>query len=256
MTGKEILTINSARKETKGPRCPLCGFFDRFKALYQRRYTQHVRLFDSIEGPVGTAPSSIPCKPFLSVLRKNVKLRYNYAVQEEIIQMGVVTYVPHALPECSDVRQVGSDIKYDEIQRQLLHCLEQHPDCERSSRSMFALPYLVLIDCAKESMFNGCLRDEYLTLSYVWGRGPAQNDTAHCTSQLLHDAPLTIRDAMRTVVSLGWRFLWVDRYCIDQNNLQVKELMLEHMDLIYERSIATIVALSGTMMKRVYREYQ
>ena len=30
--------------------------------------------------------------------------------------------------------------------------------------------------------------------------------------------PRVITDAMTATVELGWQYLWVDRYCIDQND--------------------------------------
>jgi hypothetical protein len=58
-------------------------------------------------------------------------------------------------------------------------------------------------------------------------------------------APLTVRDAVQVVKSLRRKYLWVDRYCIDQNNAAEKEMMIQNMDSIYENAEATIVALYG-----------
>ena len=56
---------------------------------------------------------------------------------------------------------------------------------------------------------------------------------------------MTVRDAVRVVRSLGKKYLWVDRYCINQDEASEKAMMLQYMDLIYEKSFATIVALHG-----------
>jgi hypothetical protein len=41
------------------------------------------------------------------------------------------------------------------------------------------------------------------------------------------------------------RYLWVDRYCINHDDSQEKKIMISHMDQIYERAEATIVALDA-----------
>ena len=41
------------------------------------------------------------------------------------------------------------------------------------------------------------------------------------------------------------KYIWVDRYCIDQDNALEKKMMLQSMDAIYENSFATLVALYG-----------
>ena len=58
-------------------------------------------------------------------------------------------------------------------------------------------------------------------------------------------APLTVQDAVRVVRNLGRRYLWVDKYCINQNDETEKRMMLRNMDLIYENAEVTIIAMSG-----------
>jgi heterokaryon incompatibility protein (HET) len=72
---------------------------------------------------------------------------------------------------------------------------------------------------------------------------PFENDAADLFS--LQNAPLTVRDAIEAVLKMGRRYLWVDRYCINQRRIFEKEMMIHNMDLIYESAEATIVALHG-----------
>ncbi|KAH7082267.1 heterokaryon incompatibility protein-domain-containing protein, partial [Paraphoma chrysanthemicola] len=52
-------------------------------------------------------------------------------------------------------------------------------------------------------------------------------------------------DAVAVTRSLGYRYLWVDKYCIDQHNEKEKAYQLEMMDQIYEKADLTIVAAAG-----------
>ena len=60
-----------------------------------------------------------------------------------------------------------------------------------------------------------------------------------------NNAPWTIQDAIRVVRGLNRRYLWVDKYCINQRGGSDKQLMLLHMDEIYKNAEVTLVALHG-----------
>lgn len=51
---------------------------------------------------------------------------------------------------------------------------------------------------------------------------------------------------MAVVRALGKQHLWVDRYCIDQQDHNGKALQIRNMDRIYEGAYATIVASAGS----------
>jgi Heterokaryon incompatibility protein (HET) len=62
-------------------------------------------------------------------------------------------------------------------------------------------------------------------------------------SGLPKDIPLTIQDAIWVTKALGYRFLWVDKYCIDQDNESEKRQQCGLMGPIYAGSQITIFAL-------------
>jgi hypothetical protein len=84
-----------------------------------------------------------------------------------------------------------------------------------------------------------------MTLSYVWGSQEVGRKRRALRKFSAEKIPLTVRDAIQVVRSLGRKYLWVDRYCIDQDNASEKEFMIRNMDLIYENSETTIVASYG-----------
>lgn len=236
--GIGITTIKKHRPRSEAPNCRLCRFFHQARTVYRKNYSQHVRLFPSTWRLDDRVDSERPGQPFLSILRKGSKLRYNKSMKEEVVQSGLIGYIADDNTEHLGIREVGSSVVYPEIRQRLEGCLHGHSRCKRSTIPASALPYIVLIDCNQGKTMKLTLEEEYMTLSYVWGTKQAQ-------TQSLDEAPLTIRDAMQVVRKLGKRYLWVDRYCIDQENVQEKTVMLQNMDWIYESSLATIVALSG-----------
>ncbi|KAL0471372.1 hypothetical protein QR685DRAFT_542700 [Neurospora intermedia] len=77
---------------------------------------------------------------------------------------------------------------------------------------------------------------EYVTLSYVWGQGPFEGPVqikhpSGSRQQLSLPAslPLTISDTIQAVQRLGYRYLWIDRYCIPQDDLPAKQIQIKNM---------------------------
>jgi hypothetical protein len=64
-------------------------------------------------------------------------------------------------------------------------------------------------------------------------------------SRLPNEIPLTIRDAIQVTKALGYRFLWVDAYCIDQSSETEKQQQCSRMGDIYAGSQVTILALGS-----------
>ncbi|KAH7324289.1 heterokaryon incompatibility protein-domain-containing protein [Stachybotrys elegans] len=61
--------------------------------------------------------------------------------------------------------------------------------------------------------------------------------------KLPKDLPLTIKDAIKVTKSFGYRYLWVDKYCINQKNKAEMQLQFSRMGDIYAGSQLTIFAL-------------
>jgi len=118
-------------------------------------------------------------------------------------------------------------------------CSSRHRICDLKIPSSNACQKL--IDCETRTI----VLDEnqsYVALSYVWGLG---SDTSRDPKTLPTDLPNTIQDAMTVTKELGYRYLWVDRYCIDQENEQEKTDQVGKMDLIYKNAELTIIAAVG-----------
>lgn len=51
---------------------------------------------------------------------------------------------------------------------------------------------------------------------------------------------------MRVTKELGLRYIWIDRYCINQDDDAEKQTQIQQMDLIYQNAFVTIIAAAGT----------
>ncbi|KAK0750833.1 heterokaryon incompatibility protein-domain-containing protein, partial [Schizothecium vesticola] len=99
-----------------------------------------------------------------------------------------------------------------------------------------------LIDCQTHTIVSAAPSMQYLALSYVWGQGPVEKYTyPHLPDPL----PPTIKDAITVTLKLGYQYIWVDRYCIWQEDPAHKVSQILRMMDIYSRAVATIAAASG-----------
>ncbi|KAK4177587.1 heterokaryon incompatibility protein-domain-containing protein [Triangularia setosa] len=89
------------------------------------------------------------------------------------------------------------------------------------------------------------LGKEYVALSYVWGTGPGRLPTLQINSTLPGPFPKVISDAIVVVKNMGYRYLWVDRYCIPQGDNDERERQIHAMGRIYESARFTIIAAAG-----------
>lgn len=255
MTGVEIVEVGKRSMRRRKKYCNLCHFFRQLGPDYAKNYTLHVRLFTcimqgylSIGGPLGNtnaeARSDVPLQPFFCVIRKNARLTYDSNVESEIKAAGIACYTPREGITAFQLCAVDSmSVNWEAIKRQLEFCSQHHPSCRQEKAHLSRLPYISLIDCANGSIVKGSLSNQFLALSYVWG---TKNETTNSMDHFsLQNAPFTIRDAAKAVLELGRRYLWVDRYCINQEDGAEKKTMIDNMDLIYESADATLVALHG-----------
>ncbi|RSL93641.1 hypothetical protein CEP52_013139 [Fusarium oligoseptatum] len=88
----------------------------------------------------------------------------------------------------------------------------------------------------------------YTALSYRWGKQAydASFQPFDKSGELRDPSalPQLISDALKVTKDLGFRYCWVDRYCIPQDDPRAMQIQLGHMDDIFRLATVTIVAVS------------
>ncbi|KAF2867743.1 heterokaryon incompatibility protein-domain-containing protein, partial [Massariosphaeria phaeospora] len=136
------------------------------------------------------------------------------------------------------VEKVKADaFDFTQAQRWMSLCDRTHANCRVRAGSR-KIVRLTVFDCHNQTLVAHDANQPYLALSYVWGPQPETKATSG-------DYPRVIEDAIRATQKLGYRFLWIDRYCINQTNKEEQKAQLQQMDLIYENADLTIVAAAG-----------
>ncbi|RBR20145.1 uncharacterized protein FIESC28_05424 [Fusarium coffeatum] len=142
--------------------------------------------------------------------------------------------------------------------------------CHNSHGESCGLEETAVIQCLQvinvhtQQVENAGKGARYVALSYMWGQQKQTGPPAPLsTSQTMlaerrgsspgsldtgsHEFPPTIRDAMVVTKKMGFHYLWVDRYCIPQDESKSKEKddHIKQMDKIYRKAELTIVAAAG-----------
>ena len=103
--------------------------------------------------------------------------------------------------------------------RSWLHrCQSEHGSrCQREAQRQ---PHTIhLIDCRSRRVEQASPSTPYCALSYVWGRNSQNESTLQpCSNALPSRLPQTIEDAILVTLSMGYNFLWIDKFCISQDN--------------------------------------
>ncbi|KAF2736802.1 HET-domain-containing protein, partial [Polyplosphaeria fusca] len=130
-------------------------------------------------------------------------------------------------------------------------CLRHHGDA-CGSHVKPVVNNLRVIDCQNRVVMSARTEDDYLALSYTWGdaQHSVVDNTRHQQNasflQLPIDFPETIMDAIKVTLQLGYRYLWVDAYCVDQTNSAEYQDQIRQMDAIYQNAVLTIIAAAGS----------
>ncbi|KAI0376619.1 heterokaryon incompatibility protein-domain-containing protein [Hypomontagnella monticulosa] len=145
------------------------------------------------------------------------------------------------------LRQIDvASVDYALLRDWITHCQNHHKTVCKSMRSEqeWQTPVLRVIECQTRTVIDAPADCEFVALSYVWGSADG-SDSSFKMGPLPADLPQTIDDAIQVVLGLRHRYLWVDRYCINQCDKDEMGSQLSVMDVIYDAAVVTIIAACG-----------
>jgi hypothetical protein len=143
-------------------------------------------------------------------------------------------------------------IKLGTIKTWIKTCESTHDNhCFNSEARVFGKP-VWLID-----VLNSCVVPagayRYFALSYTWGTAECNSLTLSNLSALQKPGSLstitlarTVKDAINLTARLGYQYLWVDKLCIVQDDLEEKMAQIHAMRAVYAGAFLTIVAAQGS----------
>ncbi|ETS02379.1 HET-domain-containing protein, partial [Trichoderma reesei RUT C-30] len=99
-----------------------------------------------------------------------------------------------------------------------------------------------VIDCKSPSydVISASEQTQYAALSYVWG-DPNPPKYPRFTQ--------IVRDAIQATLAMGLEYLWVDQYCINQDDESDKRDQISKMDIIYSHAAITFINAASEPQK-------
>lgn len=155
-------------------------------------------------------------------------------------------------------RLVGPYADFELFKSWFDNCTLHHgtTTCRTDASILGNIPGLRVIDCSSRRLGSGSQLPtnqdlNYVALSYVWGTKPDDENEGENISDrtvgwpLPSKLPPLIEDIITAVTKLGFRYLWIDRYCIPQGDQEAKHKQIQNMDSIYGSASLKIIAAAG-----------
>lgn len=120
------------------------------------------------------------------------------------------------LNDLSSRRITPNSIDYNRLRDLVRICEKGHKRCHRA-KSRPNVMGLEVIDTKTQEVVKAPDQCKYLALSYMWGKQAGEgsiHDIQHC--------PPVIKDAISVTNSMGYNYLWVDRYVSHHGSIYSK----------------------------------
>lgn len=229
------------------PTCRLCNYFDAIAPendIYAK--TGHFRLATSTVGssfgfdPIGSCRFDTSPIFYLAPARSYPKITAPHTGRSNTI-FGFSNADPSR--DGVAIRRLAEYADLALVRKWIRLCDEDHVDC--LSKAGIELEGFRVIDCQRKTLIAGDKSMQYVTLSYVWGSEVSERPDR--SGRLPSVLPDLITGVIKVVLDLGYRYLWIDRYCVSQfDSTGIKSLLLRNMDQIYSKSSLTIIAATTT----------
>lgn len=256
-TGVAIADLGSRTKAWNKSSCTLCRLFAAVSSLSEDSKFHHLRAMSFIRATRNSGfwePRTYNGDAICLVVVAGDSGRFNHEIQEDIWKCRTTGCIlPVDLPSSTDrsryqARLVNAEyIDYEFVRQCLDFCQRRHYHYEMCKITVTFPSSIKVIDCESLFVIPAPLGCSYVALSYVWGPSDSEEPLRFGTGTSLPiSLPKVIRDAIALTRNLNWRYLWVDKYCINQLDEKVKKEQIGQMGKIYAAASLTIVAAAGS----------
>lgn len=259
----EILNLGELPDSLAESACPLCRLFCAVKTDLPdfglpigelRPYYTLVSILWGYRRPKDCTDEPLPDKAFLCVVRlpkeraERVAWRIPYATEVNGCIALLEDNDTQLQQQFHTVKRLAPAIRdFGFLREWVDKCESLHGSkCSLVAENLMWPRNLVLIACRERRLVRGITRVKYAALSYVWGTKGAANPLLTSSGCLPLHLPPTIEDAISIALQCGIEYVWIDRYCIDQNDATQKHDQIRQMDLIYRNAYLTMVDATGS----------
>jgi hypothetical protein len=230
--------------------CPFCTFFQAMIGAEPSdetgKFTPYLRIRQAFERMGGLGERhGLGREVLVEVTTKNKSLPWGYIVKakkDEHSLEGYVTTTPVIRG-----RTVTPLLDPSVPKTWINFCNENHQD-EDCGNEEALVENIRLIDCETSKVVSGHQLAEgyvkYVALSYV--KGDKTTEPLCEDSALPKTLPRLFQDAISFTKSMGYRYLWVDRYCFTSLEPSQQKHQIDDVGEIFARAAVTFIVASGT----------
>jgi hypothetical protein len=251
--------LGTAQELSSRTSCPLCCFFSSLVKQAGPVYSTQTPGTRTSKPVSNAANVVLQCANFkrTNPWIFNLSLAESVRAQIEVHEFG--TSDEQRAPQDANIEfpsslKIGGPLDLALIRGWLSQCEHGHQVCQQI-RSRYPKPLSVLMfDVHKSRVVPAKTTERYIALSYVLGdfesQTPRQCIPSHVKSEgaagVPYDTlPRVVQDAIRVVLALGERYLWIDYLCIPQDNEIERIRLISQMHVLYSQAFLTIIAISG-----------
>jgi hypothetical protein len=257
--GKVVMDLNATKKELEDSDCALCNLFACAAPSVQyeedpgSRLKCQVRAFSA--GKVFIGPDSYEFLKNDTILlgvvqvgvdAKSGKISAYGDIMDRAKDAGfLLSSLQSKMIESSfGIRRISPEHFDIGFAKTCLRNCEDHDCCKTEISDSALSSFFKVIDCNTGMVVKAPPSCRYVALSYLWGIAQEAKDAQNQQS-IFSFCPKVIRDSTEVTLNLGFQYLWVDRYCINQSDDTDKHNQIRQMDLIYMNAQVTIIAAAG-----------
>jgi len=141
--------------------------------------------------------------------------------------------------------QTGSRVDFGLIASWLDFCATHHGRlCQWED--VTPIPGFSVIDCSarKVVLWSDLPKPaDFVALSYVWGG--VGDSRLNVNGTLPPRLPRLVGNSIELTGRLGFKYLWIDRYCIPQNDAEARYTQIQNMDVVFGSAAVTVIAAAG-----------
>ncbi len=239
-----FIQLSDLSQPTEKLTCPLCRFFQSVLAcstnvepgLFQLQAASTRHVFVGMSGEMIEEDKN---SVLINVRMEVTEIKYEHGRETTITASPVYVYSQAHQSPLFHVRPLTPEFDVSFAKRCLDYCRKEHGGACNATPASFT--NLKVIDCQSKRVVKAEKDCQYVALSYTWGDSPA----AAQTQRVLQDVSTAIEDSIEVTLKLGYRYLWVDQFCIDQDDKHERHTQINQMDRIYANAQCTLIAAAG-----------
>ncbi|KAK8040093.1 hypothetical protein PG993_008504 [Apiospora rasikravindrae] len=238
--GVVVMTVGESQEQLRRSRCPICRLLSIIKPRTAKQATTELRLFSTRDALALRPPQNASSAGHVD----GRCISFSESKDMYAWKDGFLALSDPSNPPDYDIRHPDPNkVDIGFIQQCLAHCRESHG--RRCKTPMGSAPSnLRVIDCQRfpPEVVPAPSNCQYAALSYIWGSPQISTPGGQSSEKF----PRVVSDAIMTTTMLGMQYLWVDSYCINQDDASHKHQQIQQMGAIYSHSEVTLIAASGS----------